>query len=346
MSSQPPGPTFISRFLARSASAGSPGLLRWSAFMDLALYDAQVGYYASARLRVGRDHAADFYTSASLGPTFGRLVVAAAAHLAGGKAAAASLAFVEIGAEPGSCLLDGVDHPFASATTLRLGDAATPPLKRQALVSNELLDAQPVVRLVGRDGRWLEAAVRLSGSPPSLSWDVATDLSAEATAALALAAPHANPAPADGEILDLPFAAVRLLRSLAAPGWSGVFIAFDYGLPAPALLRERPAGTLRAYHRHTTVDDLLDRPGEQDLTAHVCWDWLADALRDCCFQDVGVSSQEAFLVRHAGDELSRLVAAAATEPPPRRTARTLQHLLHPGHLGQRFQVLHGIRPHG
>ena len=37
------------------------------------------------------------------------------------------------------------------------------------------------------------------------------------------------------------------------------------------LIGDRPAGTARAYYRHEATRDLLARPGEQDLTCHVCW---------------------------------------------------------------------------
>src|SRR2546430_1923350 len=40
--------------------------------MDLALYDADVGYYARAAQRTGR--AGDFFTSVDVGPLFGELL--------------------------------------------------------------------------------------------------------------------------------------------------------------------------------------------------------------------------------------------------------------------------------
>ena len=43
-----------------------------AAFMDLALYDPEVGYYARAAQRSGR--AGDFFTSVDVGPIFGELI--------------------------------------------------------------------------------------------------------------------------------------------------------------------------------------------------------------------------------------------------------------------------------
>src|SRR5262245_57724489 len=48
------------------------GPLTVAAFMDLALYDADAGYYARAAQRSGR--AGDFFTSVDVGPVFGELL--------------------------------------------------------------------------------------------------------------------------------------------------------------------------------------------------------------------------------------------------------------------------------
>src|SRR5882672_6574205 len=48
------------------------GPLTVAAFMDLALYDPELGYYARAAQRSGR--AGDFFTSVDVGPLFGQLL--------------------------------------------------------------------------------------------------------------------------------------------------------------------------------------------------------------------------------------------------------------------------------
>src|SRR5437773_12535103 len=51
-----------------------------AAFMDLALYDPQLGYYARAVHRSGR--AGDFFTSVDVGPMFGHLLATQIAEIA------------------------------------------------------------------------------------------------------------------------------------------------------------------------------------------------------------------------------------------------------------------------
>jgi SAM-dependent MidA family methyltransferase len=145
----------------------------------------------------------------------------------------------------------------------------------------------------------------------------------------------------EGYQLDAPLAAQTLAAALAAQKWRGLFLACDYGKSWRELCEATPQGTARAYFRHTQSNNLLARPGEQDLTCHVCWDWLAGALAQHGFQAPAVESQEAFFVRHAGEFIAQALAAEAARLSPRK--RALMQLLHPANMGQKFQALHAWR---
>jgi len=320
-------------------------VLRFDAFMALALYDPGVGYYRRDRLRVGRKAGGDFYTATSLGPIFGQLVAAASTtllHAAGLDPAATT--FVELGAEPGGGVLSVLDPanppPFARACTLRLGDQLVLPRSETGpcvVFSNELFDAQPVRRFTRRAEAWHELGVALRDGtlhehdlgPVSLDNDAQQFL------------PPLETTP-EGYKFDAPRAAAELAAQLARQPWHGLFIAFDYGKTFPALAAETPQGTARAYFQHTQHNDLLTRPGEQDLTAHVCWDWLTEALRTHGAPAPRVESQEAFFVHHAGPWIAAALAHETSASSPRK--RALMHLLHPAQMGQKFQVLHAVKP--
>ncbi len=335
-----PSPEFLAAF---RREAGPASALRFDAFMRLALYDPELGYYRRDRLRVGRDRSADFYTATSLGPLFGELVAAACAGLlrAAGRDPA-SHRFVEIGAEPSGGVLAGVGaHPFASAHTLRVGEALG--LEGPCVVfSNELFDAQPVRRFVRRAESWRELGVRLDEHAQTLVEFELGDAPADTLGAL----PPLADTP-EGYCFDAPLAAAELAGRLAAEPWQGLFVAFDYGKSFPELAHSVPAGTVRAYHRHSQSNDLLARPGEQDLTAHVCWDWLVEALsaHSPAGRPPRVVSQESFFVHHAGDVIAATLAAEARASIASPRKRALMHLLHPAQMGQKFQVLHAIK-HG
>ena len=328
-----PSPAFLERFRAR---AGDGGIMPFDRFMDLALYDSALGYYRQNRVRVGRSPGTDFHTASSVGPVFGELVCAAAGTLiARRNARPADFTFVEIGAEPGGGVLAGVAHPFAAAREIRVGE----PLDFSGpcvVFSNELFDAQPCRRLVFRQGAWRElGAARRDGRLVEVEL-ASLQSGADRDGLPVLPAPwHEN------HHLDLPLASAGLARRIAAQPWNGLFLAFDYGKTWPELLEDTPAGTVRAYYRHRQHNDLLARPGEQDLTCHACWDWLADALKSAGFALPAVERQEAFFIRHAADCLAAQTSGEPTAASPRKLA--LMQLLHPGNLGQKFQVLHAWR---
>ena len=301
--------------------------MSFARFMELALYDPELGYYRRPQRRVGYGGQTDFFTASTSNPVFGELISAACVSLLGGGDVR-SHTFVEIGAEPDAGVLANVAHPFAGVRTVRVGE----PLELSGyciVFSNELFDAQTFHRCVFRGGAWHELGVALDG-----------DALTEVELALAPLIPLPADAP-EGYVIDAPVAARTLGDKIAAQPWTGLFVACDYGKSWRELTEACPTGTARAYHRHTQSNDLLAQPGEQDLTCHVCWDWLAEALAQNGFAAPAVESQEAFFVRYAAEFIAATTAAEAARFSPRKLS--LLQLLHPAHLGQKFQVMHARR---
>jgi SAM-dependent MidA family methyltransferase len=231
---------------------------------------------------------------------------------------------------PGTLESSAVTHPFGAVRTISLGQPlAIPP--NSIVFSNELFDAQPCHRLLRIAERWQETGVALKSG--ALDEVLMPGLSIEVQAVQ-----HRLPASApDGYRIDLPLAAARLATEIATEPWAGLFVAIDYGKSWLELSEDTPAGTVRAYSRHHQSNDLLARPGEQDLTCHICWDWIADALTAHGFEPPALESQEAFFVHHAALALSRLTAAEAVRLSSRKLS--VMQLLHPGNMGRKFQVL-------
>ncbi len=298
------------------------------------MYHPTVGYYTAPRRRVGRDKEADFFTATTFSPVFGELVVAAAAGLLAGRGELRDFTFVEIGAEPAGGVLRDVAHPFGAYRTLSYGQ----PLEftgRCVVFSNELFDAQPFHRVAFRRGAWRELGVALAGE------ELREVELAEPTAELAAALPDFPPMAPEGYVIDAPLRTVPLLERLVRQPWTGLFLAFDYGRSWATLVEEYPQGTGRTYSRQIMGEDLLDRPGEIDLTCHICWDWLADSLQRNGFGEALVESHEVFFTRRAEAALAAIVAAEARGFSPRKQA--VMQLLHPGHMGRKFQALHALR---
>jgi len=309
------------------AHAAPDGWMSFAEFMALALFDPKVGYYSRKSARIGYAAGTDFFTASTSGPVFGELVAAACTDLLG-SVDPGDFEFVELGAETEAGVLAGVAHGFGRVRTVRLGTAIE--LRGKCVVfSNELFDAQPFNRFVHVNGGWVEIGVALVDG-------------ALIEVRKTVKAPAALPKKAEpGYVIDAPLQARDLLIRIAEQPWSGIFVACDYGKSWHELSTCLPQGTARAYYRHTQSNALLAQPGEQDLTCHICWDWLVESLIQHGFEHCGVVSQEMFFIRHAGAYIATAAEADAARFSQRK--QSLMQLLHPAQLGQRFQVLHAKR---
>ncbi len=317
-------PAFRAAFRER---AGNRAELSFADFMELALYHPEVGYYRQPRQRIGYGGETDFYTATSAGNVFGELIAAGAVTLLNGQDPNA-FTFVEIGAEPAAGVLRAVSHPFRDYKIIPCGQPIAL-AGRLVVFSNELFDAQPCHRFVRHEGRWVEIGVTLRDDTLVETW-----MAGLPPASLPTAAP-------EGYQLDVPWTARELMRQITRQSWQGLLLACDYGKSWAEISTTQPHGTARAYHRHQQNKNLLDRPGEQDLTCHICWDWLREELVAQGFRADTLESQETFFVRQSGEYIRNLITQDATHLTRRKLALT--QLIHPAHLGQKFQVLHALR---
>ena len=313
-------------------------VLNYRDFIQIALYDQEHGYYRRNRQRVGRNQESDFYTSQSLGAVFGLLVVDAVHKLlkayTGGPVELSDWSWVEVGYESDPGWWEKGSCPFKEIVRIGPGD----PIHFSGpcvVFSNELFDAQAFHRLLYIEGEWKELGVDCSGS--ELKETILPEFSEEV-----FAIRHQLPLESEeGYSLDLPLATKTLLKELTDQDWNGLFVALDYGKTWPELAHDFPQGTARAYYKHEQSPQLLEKPGLQDITCHICWDWLKEGLDAAQFEHGQVESQEAFFVKHAVNKIEQIVTAKAGDFDPQR--QTLMHLIHPATMGQQFQVLSAYR---
>lgn len=308
------------------------GPLRVRDFMEIALYDAQEGYYAKGP-EIGAK--GDFYTAsnASLFPhALSRFVQAALERMGGARV-------VELGGGRGE-LAASLGHnvtiiePSAGLATAQQARglevvASLAELKPAStlFVANEVLDALPVHRILmtaegaregyvaWENGRFVERAGALSD--PRL---------AAAAARLALA---------PGQRAEVNLAAGDLLDAMqrAAPRMAALFL--DYGgAPASLYGEGREGGTLRGFRQHR-VTDALEAPGEQDVTADVDFGWVASLARERGLDVLGERTQGEFLA-----DLGLLDdMMAALQKGDLDAYAAGKNLLMPTGMGERFRVL-------
>ncbi len=348
------------------------GVISFEKFMELALYCPDYGYYERKSASIGRR--GDYFTSVSVGSLFGELLGFQLARWldAAGGSPAEPVQLVEAGAHDGRLARDILGYLQTHRRELweRLEYAILEPSPRRrewqenslsdfsgklqwfdrwealgtsvvrgVIFSNELLDAVPV-RRHGWDARarqWFEWGVTLEEG--QLVWARMPEDAGQAHLS-------ARPPQLSAELLAvLPDGFTTESSPAAQSGWqqaaralrSGRLMTVDYGLKEEDFfVPHRAAGTLRAYHRHRPEADLLARPGDQDLTAHVNFTALQRAGESEGLKTESLLSQAKFLTRIA-EETWRPGAPFAEWTPARR--RQFQTLTHPEHLGRPFQAL-------
>jgi len=296
-------------------------------YIQCALYHPRIGYYMRHGERVGRSPQTDFYTASSIKGLFPRLVLESVRSLL--DEPLIDYVFVEAGPESAGGILGNVhDHPFKDIQLIRPGDSFDIP-EKAIVFSNELFDAQPFQRFVRRDGKWMEAGVTIrDGSLASIL------LETENLPELPEDAP-------EGYTIDWPQRANTLLGEIAGKSWGGLFVAFDYGLDRRTLFTERPEGTGRTYSSHRMGSDLLDRPGQIDITCHVVWDVMESILAEHGFDNIELSRQEAFFMRYSQPIIREILESSPIGFSPQK--QSLMELLNPGNMGHVFQVLSARR---
>ena len=312
------------------------GPVTFARFMERALYEPGHGYYRRSEAGPGRAAGA-FLTAPETHPIFGavigRLIEEAWETLgrpspftiseegAGTGALAAGL----LGGlrDLGSPLLGAVRYrpvevegARLEALRMRLAadglaghiDGDPPPdrpVETGAVVANEVLDALPVHRVVGRPGlpggiAELRVGIDADGafvaveSPPS-------------TAALGARLADEGVTLRDGQVTEVCLAIDGWLGGATRHLARGIVVLVDYA-DEPAALHDpvaRPTGTLRAFARHAVGGDPYRHVGRQDLTATVDLAAVRAAAARAGLAPVGETTQAELLAALGTGELTR-----------------------------------------
>jgi SAM-dependent MidA family methyltransferase len=338
----PTSPASLLERLRRAADAG--GWVRYDRFVELALYDPEVGYYARRGRRLGP--AGDFYTAAHVGPGLGAAFAGPVRRTWTELGRPRSFRIVELGAGEGR-LAEGLlglgsrapdfpprgeyvlveRFPGGSPAGVERARAVAPPgwtvTTASALPSdrpfvglvlaNELLDALPFRRFVRREQRWCELGVRAEGP----------NLREAPGAAVPPDAPLGLPREAvEGATLEISAAAEALLREVGDALAAGRAIFLDYGDAERRWTGAPGAGTFAAYREHRALADPLSAPGESDLSCWVNFDRIRAAARRAGFVEEAFRPQaEAFGAWGIAPILERWV-----QEPADATERVRRHL--------------------
>ena len=298
------------------------GPVTFAQFMEWALYHPTHGYYTSGP-RIGPR--GDFTTSPEASPAFGRLLAKHVVEVDRLLGEPSPMRVIEFGPGLGTLARDLLDRLERDAPELyprlrytlvdvspvlvvsqrerlfpehehvvewRSPDDPLPAGAVGAVIANEVVDAFPVHVIENLSGQLVEHYVSLDAAghlvlqyaPPS---DEALERFLNEQAIVL----------EPGERVEINAAVDSWLAGLAARLEREIVLIVDYGDTAPARYSAaRREGTLLGYHGGAVTDNLLARPGEQDLTALVDFTALQRSAERAGLQVAGLTRQAPFLL--------------------------------------------------
>lgn len=342
------------------------GSISFARFMERALLEPGLGYYATAQRRAGRS--GDFMTAPELHPILGAAIAQLAAATWERLGRPATFRWREYGAGEGTLLLAALDylaregHPLLGALEVSVSEAnphrladltaalaalpgGGPPLVAAGspptpgiVVANEFADALPFHIVVGRaaaPGGFAERRVTADPVTNALTW---AEGPLDTGVADQLAPLMAGwPPLAEGQLAEISPATAEWAHGLSGELTEGVVLVLDYGREGVALRdpASRMAGTALAYQGHRATADLLGEPGSRDLTAHVDLTLLRAAAETGGLRHLASTNQARFLATAGVDgEVARTrTGPAATLEGAIALRSALAQLMDPRRMG-------------
>jgi SAM-dependent MidA family methyltransferase len=341
------------------------GPIPFSRYMELCLYEPELGYYSRAREQFGR--AGDFYTSSDVHAVFGRLLARQFEQMWRILDAPARIDLVELGPGRGLFARDVLDwsaqhfpefsrclhygmveqsahlrERLAERLSEHVADgrgsiheslesAASDAGETLIIFGNEFFDALPV-EIIDHRG-----SVRV-GVEDERFVETFVPPTVEETEFLDRYSVH----PEEGERVEASLTSLGWIERIAniMHGRSGFVVLVDYGYTREQQLAGRHRDTLMTYRQHRASVSPYEAPGEQDITAHVNFTALRARGAEVGLQQVGLVTQSQFLIG-IGEETQLADAFRDCKLPQERAkvALQLKHLITPEGMGEIFQVL-------
>ena len=338
------------------------GSIPFSRYMELCLYDPELGYYSRNAEQFGK--AGDFYTSSDVHAVFGRLLARQFDEMWRCLGSPKRIDLVELG--PGRGLfaqdvLDWSEKKFpdfyralryvlvesSPALRERMKQTLGPHLEsgkaeltalyprngvssaNTIVFGNEFFDALPVEILSTKGSLRIEACDgRLTEA-----W---AKPSPEEIEFLDRYSVHPEP----NQRVEAALAAQQFMERIATSIQRGFFLAIDYGYTREEQLAGRHRGTVKALRQHSISANPYEAPGEQDITADVNFTALAAATEKKGMQARKLVTQSQFLMG-IGETNQFADSFEGCRLPQERAkvALQLKHLVTPAGMGESFHVL-------
>jgi len=338
----------------------SEGPVTFRTFMEMALYEPELGYYTSQKTRIGRS--GDFYTSSHLHPAFGIMIGKQIEEMWEIMNKPSDFQIVEMGSGAGYLCKDILDYlknrelfNSLNYTIVELNPAMKTSQQnlltdfsgkirwvssirelnniKGCILSNELLDAFPMHIIEMNDeikeifvSTDNEKLTEIKGAP---STSGITDYIKEFSIELE-----------KGHRTEINLEIKKWLGEINRALTEGFILTIDYGYSSEDYYSEdRNKGTLLCYHEHQVTEDPYQNTGEQDITAHVNFSSVKKWGDELGINTIGFCPQGTFLVSLGIDEvIAEIHKIHKNSDYPFEVAR-IKKLILPGTMGETHKAI-------
>ncbi len=343
---------------------GARGPIPFSRYMELCLYDPELGYYSRNAEQFGK--AGDFYTSSDVHAVFGRLLARQFEEMWRALGSPEHIELVELGPGRGLFAQDVLDwsekkfpdffHALRyvlveSSHTLRqrIGEAVRRHLDsgKAALAAHYPLDetsARDTTTIIFANEFFDALPVEILSPKGSLRINARdgrfVEIWAQASSQELEFLDRYSIHPEVDERVEVPLAAQQFMDRIAATLQRRFLVAIDYGYTRDEQLAGRHRGTLKALRQHSVNANPYEAPGEQDITADVNFTALAAAAGKHGMQTHKLVTQSQFLLGIG--EANQFADAFENCRLPQERAKValqLKHLVTPAGMGESFHVM-------
>lgn len=292
--------------------------LRFSDFMNYALYTPKLGYYQNALYTFGKK--GDFITAPEMGDLFGFCIANSFKNFDQSPinileigAGSGVLAKTLLNATTGNFLLENyfILEPSAVLQELQkqtLSQIAPSLLDKVSwlsslpddfsgvIIANEVMDAIPVDVIQFESERWFYRMVEWNGK--DFVWRSNNNQVQVSDKQLPNSLKK-NESFSQGYTTEIRPHLSAWIKSLSDCLQQGHILLIDYGYPEKEYYHpQRHRGSLKCFSRHQSHNNPLEYVGLQDITAHVNFTQVAQAAVDAGLSVDGMTTQAGFLLEN------------------------------------------------
>jgi len=310
----------------------SEGPITFKNFMEMALYEPELGYYSSEKTRIGRS--GDFYTSSHLHPTFGMMIGKQIEEMWEIMNKPSVFQIVEMGSGAGYLCKDileyykglgiggqGLEREIIKNLQYIIVEL-NPAMREQqkkllsdysdkirwassvrelndikgCFLSNELLDAFPV-HIIEMNDEIKEIFISADNEK------LIENKGAPGASEIADYLKEFSIEFEKGHRTEINLEIKKWLGEINRILTEGFILTIDYGYSSKDYYSEdRDRGTLLCYHEHRVTENPYQNIGEQDITAHVNFSSVKKWGDEIGIKTIGFCRQGTFLVSLGIDE--------------------------------------------